>query len=129
VIRRAQQSQEFVDFLDEVVSNQPAGQEIHILDHFATHKNGFGEAFPSTAPEREIALHTHLLLVAPSGESWFSKLQRIVIDRGIFTSVADLKRKIVRYIRLYQQPSPFNGNTQMSENAFRRGSDVSGTAH
>ena len=27
-------------------------------------------------------------------ESWFSKLQRDVIDRGIFTSVADLKRKI-----------------------------------
>ena len=26
-------------------------------------------------------------------EIWFSKLQRDVIDRGIFTSVADLKRK------------------------------------
>jgi len=36
-------------------------------------------------------------------ESWFSKLQRDVIDRGIFTSVADLKRKILRYIRLYQK--------------------------
>ena len=36
-------------------------------------------------------------------ESWFSKLQRDVIDRGIFTSVADLKRKIIRYIRLYQE--------------------------
>jgi hypothetical protein len=29
-------------------------------------------------------------------ESWFSRLQRDVIDRGIFTSVADLKRKILR---------------------------------
>ena len=30
------------------------------------------------------------------------------IDRGIFTSVADLKRKIVRYIRLYQKTAkPF----------------------
>ena len=36
-------------------------------------------------------------------ESWFSKLQREAIDRGIFTSVADLKRKILRYIRLYQK--------------------------
>jgi hypothetical protein len=34
-------------------------------------------------------------------EIWFSKLQRDVIDRGIFTSVADLRRKIMRYIRLY----------------------------
>ena len=41
-------------------------------------------------------------------ESWFSKLQREVIDRGIFTSVADLKRKILRYIRLYQKTAkPF----------------------
>jgi hypothetical protein len=32
---------------------------------------------------------------APSGNN--------VIDRGIFTSVADLKRKILRYIRLYQK--------------------------
>jgi hypothetical protein len=41
-------------------------------------------------------------------ESWFSKLQREVIDRGPFTSVADLRRKIIRYIRLYQQTAkPF----------------------
>ena len=41
-------------------------------------------------------------------ESWFSKLQRDVIDRGIFTSVTDLKRKIMRYIRLYQKTAkPF----------------------
>jgi len=31
----------------------------------------------------------------------FRKLQRDVIDRGIFSSVADLKPKILRYIRLY----------------------------
>jgi transposase len=36
-------------------------------------------------------------------ESWFSRLQREIIDRGIFTSVEDLKRKILRYIRLYQK--------------------------
>jgi transposase len=41
-------------------------------------------------------------------EIWFSKLQRDVIDRGIFTSVADLKRNILRYIRLYQKTAkPF----------------------
>jgi transposase len=41
-------------------------------------------------------------------ESWFSRLQRDVIDRGIFTSVGDLRRKILRYIRLYQKTAkPF----------------------
>ena len=34
-------------------------------------------------------------------EIWFSKLPREVIDCGIFTSVADLRRKIMRDIRLY----------------------------
>ena len=41
-------------------------------------------------------------------EIWFSKLQREVIDRGIFTSVTDLRRKIMRYIRLYgKSAKPF----------------------
>jgi transposase len=34
-------------------------------------------------------------------EIWFSKIQRDVIDRGIFTSVTDLKRKLMRYIKAY----------------------------
>ena len=32
-------------------------------------------------------------------ELWFSKLQRQVISRGIFSSMPDLKRKIMRLIR------------------------------
>jgi hypothetical protein len=39
-------------------------------------------------------------------EIWFSKLQREVIDRGIFTSLADLRRKIMRYIRKNRQAIP-----------------------
>jgi transposase len=47
-------------------------------------------------------------------ESWFSKLQRDVIDRGIFTSVNDLKREILRHIRLYQETASLSsGNIQM----------------
>ena len=41
-------------------------------------------------------------------ESWFSKLQRDVIDRGIFTSVADLGNKLRKYIRAYSKSAkPF----------------------
>jgi hypothetical protein len=41
-------------------------------------------------------------------ESWFSKRQCDVIDRGIFTSVADLRRNILRYARFYQKAAkPF----------------------
>jgi tetratricopeptide (TPR) repeat protein len=34
-------------------------------------------------------------------EIWFSKIERDVIARGVFTSVADLARKLRKYIRAY----------------------------
>ena len=102
-------SQEFVCFLEEVVSTQPAGREVHvILDNFATHKTELEKQF--------LVEHPHVQLhFTPTYSSWlnqvescFSKLQRDVIDRGIFSSVADLLRKILRYIRLYQKTArPF----------------------
>jgi hypothetical protein len=39
--------------------------------------------------------------VAESGELWFAKIQRDVIGRAVFFSVADLARKIRKYIRGY----------------------------
>ena len=36
-------------------------------------------------------------------ELWFSKIERDVIARGVFTSVPDLKRKLMRYIREYNK--------------------------
>ena len=34
-------------------------------------------------------------------ELWFSKIERDVVDRGAFTSVTDLARKLRRYINAY----------------------------
>lgn len=95
-------SAEFVAFLDQVVVTCSKDQQIHIiLDNLSVHK----------APKvREfLAEHTNVQFhFTPTYsswlnqvESWFAKLQREVIDRGIFTSVGDLRRKIMRYIRLY----------------------------
>jgi transposase len=40
-------------------------------------------------------------------ELWLAKIERDVIARGVFTSVLDLKRKLMRYIRKYnEQPKP-----------------------
>jgi len=36
-------------------------------------------------------------------EIWFSKVERDVIARGVFTSVADLARKLQKYIRVYRK--------------------------
>jgi transposase len=41
-------------------------------------------------------------------EIWFGKIQRDVIARGVFTSVADLARKLRKYIRAYSKSAkPF----------------------
>ena len=34
-------------------------------------------------------------------EIWFAKIERDVIARGVFTSVSDLRRKLMTYIRVY----------------------------
>jgi len=40
-------------------------------------------------------------------ELWFAKIERDVIARGVFTSVPDLARKLMRYIRhANQDPKP-----------------------
>jgi hypothetical protein len=40
-------------------------------------------------------------------ENWFSRIQRDVISRGIFTSVKDLAKKLMRYIREHNKdPKP-----------------------
>ena len=36
-------------------------------------------------------------------EIWFAKIEREVIARGIFTSVQDLARKLMRYVRAYSK--------------------------
>ena len=44
--------------------------------------------------------------VAPS--TWFARIERDVIARGVFSSVSDLARKLKRYIRAYSaHPKPF----------------------
>ncbi len=82
-------SQEFVVFLEEVISTQPAGREIHIiLDNFATHKTELVKQFLQRHPNIELHFTPTYSSWLNQVESWFSKLQRDVIDRGIFTSVA-----------------------------------------
>ncbi len=74
-----------------------------ILDNFATHKTDLVKEFLAEHPN--VQLH-----FIPTYSSWlnqvercFSKLQRDFIDLGIFMSVNELKRKILRCIKLYQK--------------------------
>jgi len=44
-------------------------------------------------------------------ELWFAKIERAGITRDVFTSVPDLKRKLMRYIRPSRRITPTSGVT------------------
>ncbi len=101
-------TEEFVAFLGEVVASEKPGREIHIiLDNLSTHKTKRVQQF--LADHRNV--HLHFTPTYSSWlnqvEIWFSKIERDLIERGVFTSVPDLGRKIRRYIRKYNdEPRP-----------------------
>lgn len=97
-------SAEFVAFLNDIVVNQPRGKEIHVIaDNLSAHKTKRVDDF--LAEYRNV--HLHFTPTYSSWlnqvELWFAKIERDVIARGVFTSVPDLKRKLMRYIRQYNK--------------------------
>ena len=97
-------SAEFVAFLTDIVANQRRGKEIHVIaDNLSAHKTERVEEFL----DRHRNVHLHFTPTYSfwlnQVELWFGKIERDVIAHGVFTSVPDLKRKLMRYIRHYNQ--------------------------
>ena len=97
-------SAEFVAFLTDIVVNQPRGKEIHVIaDNLSAHKTKRVDEFLAAHAN----VHLHFTPTYSSWlnqvELWFAKIERDVIARGVFTSVPDLKRKLMRYIRQYNK--------------------------
>ena len=101
-------SAEFVAFLTDIAAHQSRTTEIHVIaDNLSAHKTKLVEAFLCAHPNG----HMHF---TPTYSSWlnqvelcFGKIERDGIARGVFTSVPDLKRKLMRYIRQYnKEPKP-----------------------
>lgn len=94
----------FVDFLSDIVGRESKGREIHVIaDNLSTHKTQAVRSFLLDHPN----VHLHFTPTYSSWlnqvELWFAKIERDLLARGIFTSVADLGRKIRRYIRHYNK--------------------------
>jgi transposase len=99
---------EFLDFMNKVVSQYPADQEIHvILDNLSTHKKKGG-----TWLARHPNVHFHVTPTNASWlnqiEVWFSILTVRVLRGGSFTSAKELRDAIDRFTRAYcEDCSPF----------------------
>jgi transposase len=95
-------SAEFVKFLTGLVRRARWAREVHvILDNLSAHKTPAVKAFLETNPKVKFHFTPTYSSWLNQVEIWFAKIQRQVIDRGIFTSVTDLQRKLMRYIRAY----------------------------
>src|SRR6058998_3458689 len=122
-------SAEFLRFLDQLLRTYPPRQEIHvILDNFSAHKTKAVAAWRAAHPQ----VHFHFTPTYSSWlnqvELWFAKIERDLLARGIFTSVADLARKIRRYIRRYNTaPKPIRWSYRNP--AHRIGSTSLSTVH
>jgi transposase len=97
-------SAEFVAFLTDIVANQPRGKEIHVIvDNLSAHKTAKVEEFLARYPNVRLHFTPTYSSWLNQVELWFAKIERDVIARGIFTSVADLRKKLMRYIRQYNK--------------------------
>jgi transposase len=102
-------SEEFVDFLEQVVDTCKPKQQIHIiLDNLSAHKTKTVQAFLQQHPNVQLHFTPTYSSWLNQVEIWFARIEREVIARGVFTSVKDLARKLMRYIQAYSQSAkPF----------------------
>jgi transposase len=98
----------FVEFLSDIVASQPRGKEIHvILDNLSTHKTRLVQDFLLHHPRVSLHYTPTYSSWLNQVELWFAKIERDVIARGVFSSVPDLRRKLMGYIRRYNdEPRP-----------------------
>lgn len=124
-------SEEFVAFLQDILIHQPPGKEIHLIaDNLSAHKTHRVREFLEANPQVKMHYTPTYSSWLNQVELWFSKIERDVIARGVFTSVPDLKRKLMRYIRHYNKnPRQFKWTYRNYRNRIKCANDSSVTRH
>lgn len=124
-------SEAFVAFLAGLVAQQPRRRELHIIaDNLSAHKTERVRQFLRDHPR----VHLHYTPTYASWlnqvELWFAKIERDVIARGVFTSVPDLARKLMRYIRqANRDPKPIKWTYTDTSRRIRTASSSTVTGH
>lgn len=109
--------QEFLSFLKSVEKSTPADKALHVIvDNYATHKHEKVRNWLKR--NKRVTLH-----FIPTSSSWLNLVERFFglitekqIRRGVFTSVADLEEKIMKFIETHnQEPQPFTWTKSAEE--------------
>jgi len=101
--------QEFIRFLNAVEREVPPGKTIHaILDNYATHKHPKVRAWLARHPRWTFHFTPTSCSWLNAVETFFSRLTRRRLKRGVFHSLVDLQAAINRFIaEANQNPKPF----------------------
>ncbi len=97
-------SENFVEFLGDLVAQTPAGLDLHcIVDNLKTHSTEHVKRFLAANP------HVHLHFT-PTHASWlnqvelfFSILERRLLRRGEFASIDELAQRVIAFIKDYNR--------------------------
>ena len=124
-------SEEFVAFLSDLLAHQPKHREVHIIaDNLSAHKTKRVEEFLTRHKNVTIHYTPTYSSWLNQVELWFGKIERDVIARGIFTSLPDLQRKIMRYIHEgNKSPQPIKWTYSDLRNRIKTGTNSSVTGH
>ena len=103
--------QELIRFLNRVEAAVPAGKLVHaILDNYAAHKHPKVRAWLSRHPRWIFHFTPTSCSWSNAGKSFFAKLTRRRLRRGVFHSLVDLQAAINRYLYEHNRsPSPSSG--------------------
>jgi len=106
---RRHRHQEFLQFLNEIEGNLPAGPDVHlIMDNYATHKVDKVQAWLKRHPR----YHVHF---TPTSASWLNLVERLFAEvtercvrRGSHTAVKKLEKAMLDYLDARnKKPKPF----------------------
>jgi len=101
--------QEFIRFLNAVEAEVPAGKIVHVIvDNYATHKHPKVKAWLARHPRFVFHFTPTSCSWLNAVESFFAKLTRRRLKRGVFRSIVDLQAAINRFIaEANHDPKPF----------------------
>ena len=125
--------QELIRFLNAIERQVPAGKVIHaILDNYATHKHPKVRAWLLRHPRWTFHFTPTSSSWLNAVETFFSKLTRQRLKRGVFCSLVDLQAAINRFIQEHNnEPKPFvwTADPKRVLNAINRGNQTLESLH
>lgn len=103
-ITQRHRAKEFLDFLKQIDRATPSSLVLHlILDNSSTHKTPAVRAWLDEHPRFKLHFTPTSASWLNAVEGWFAQLERRALYRGVFTSVAELKKTIRHFIETHNQ--------------------------